>query len=71
MVTIDKPELIMIAISFILLFLISYVMLNFDKRQPSEAFKLDVAAVKFCNKLHYPVDLNFEAWKQCLKEFDD
>jgi len=39
--------------------------------QPSEALRLEAAAVKFCNKLHHPVDLHFEDWKQCLKEFDN
>ena len=64
------PNILFAAIAAILLLVTAIIMMSTKDRNPSEAFKLEVAAVKFCNKLHHPVDLNFEAWKQCLKEFD-
>jgi len=58
-------------IIIIVLFVFTIIVITeLRNRKPSEALVLEAAAVKFCNELHYPVDLNIEEWKDCLKEFE-
>ncbi len=65
----DNTQLFLMLVAVLTMW--SVILFNAIKdNQPSEALKLEAAAVRFCNKQHYPVDLNFEAWKQCLKEFE-